>query len=207
MIVLIADKMSEFFIVKNVIKREDKGVYQYGSELLISELMSTVVSLIIAICFGRVLETICYLIVFETIRVYSGGYHASSHRNCIITFNLIYIGILFLVEMIGVAQLSSWMFLGMLVGSVIIFVMAPVQDQNKPLSNEEVSKYRVSTRKRILFYGVLSSLLYFLTPRFTSVIFIHIAIFQISILLIIGYYKNIKLKKRMDRTILEDTMI
>lgn len=196
MIALIADKVAEIFIVKDIIKREDKEVYQYGSELLVAEIISAAITFIIAIFLGKIIETICYVVVFETIRVYSGGYHASSHRNCILSFNVMYIGILFLIDMINKAQLNSWIFIGMIVASIIIFAMSPIQDQNKPLSKEEKITYKLLTRKRIVLYTTISCLLFFFIPEFTGNIFIHISICQVSILLIVGYLKNVMLDKR-----------
>lgn len=78
-----SNRITDFFIERAVIDESDRDIYLYGSELLVSEVLCTIVTLGIGIFIGRFMKTIFYLLIYTMIRVYAGGYHAMSHKMCI----------------------------------------------------------------------------------------------------------------------------
>lgn len=85
-----AEEIATFFVKKGVIEEKERDVYTYGSELLVSETISMLLVLSIGLYVGKILETVIYLFTYIVIRVYAGGYHASSHRKCITIFSICY---------------------------------------------------------------------------------------------------------------------
>lgn len=56
-----AEKMAFFFVKRGVIEEKDRDVYVYGSELLISESICTLLVVCISLCTGKLVETVIYL--------------------------------------------------------------------------------------------------------------------------------------------------
>lgn len=149
MIVGIAEKMVNTFLENQVIDEENTEAYKYGMELLVSQVISIGVVLILGILLGRVWETLLFLIFFIAIRVYAGGYHASCYRNCILGFSISYIGILFLGEWIRKEQLEYFVIVCLVLADIIIYILAPIEDRNKPLDSKEYIEYRKKARKKL----------------------------------------------------------
>lgn len=132
-----AEEMAFFFVKRGVIEKEDKDVYIYGSELLISEIICTLLVIGISLCTGEFIETLIYLFSYMSIRVYAGGYHASSYSNCITIFNLCYVGVMYVMKIIQLLGLLKILELITFGAIMIIWKLAPVEDLRKPLDEEE----------------------------------------------------------------------
>lgn len=145
-----AEEMAFFFVKRGVIEKEDKDVYIYGSELLISEIICTLLVIGISLCTGEFIETLIYLFSYMSIRVYAGGYHASSYSNCITIFNLCYVGVMYVMKIIQLLGLLKILELITFGAIMIIWKLAPVEDLRKPLDEEERYIYRKKARKKVL---------------------------------------------------------
>lgn len=195
-----AEEIATFFVKKGVIEEKERDVYTYGSELLVSETISMLLVLSIGLYVGKILETVIYLFTYIVIRVYAGGYHASSHRKCITIFSICYGGVLCTIEMLYHFKSLDILCIVTFVAIIIIFLLAPVEDIRKPLSREEVYIYRKETRKRVLLLGIFAIILIRIFPQLKDEIsYGLLAICEISLLLLVGYIKNKRLfyQKRM----------
>ena len=86
MIEAMSRKTAELFVKNGLVAEEEKNVYEYGMEFLISTLFSTLMVLVIGLAAGLFTETLFLLVPFYCIRVYAGGYHAENYRNCFLSF-------------------------------------------------------------------------------------------------------------------------
>lgn len=180
-----------FFVKRGAIEKEDKDIYIYGSELLISEIICTLLVVVISLCTGKFIETVIYLWSYIMLRVYAGGYHASSHRNCITIFNLCYIGVLCIVEALRYFDILKLLDIVTFIATIIIFSMAPIEDLRKPLDKEEKYIYRKKSRKRVLLLFLFVIIMNRIFPQFKGkVCYGAIAICEVSLLLLVGYIKN-----------------
>ncbi|MGN0378147.1 MAG: accessory gene regulator B family protein [Butyrivibrio sp.] len=82
MIARLSKRIASFFVRNEIIKCEDKEVYEYGLQLLLSTVFNGIIALILAIISGTVLQCICYLAVFVLLRKSAGGFHAKNHFSC-----------------------------------------------------------------------------------------------------------------------------
>lgn len=69
-----AEYFTEKLVSKKLIQNEDKAVYQYGIEILISTAINLILLLVIGIITRTVLLSIYYLFILATIRTLTGGY-------------------------------------------------------------------------------------------------------------------------------------
>ena len=82
----ISNGVSRRFVEKGILDEENKEICSYGLEIFISTMISVCMVLFISIICSKLLEGIIYLIFYCSLRTYAGGYHAKSHRSCILTF-------------------------------------------------------------------------------------------------------------------------
>lgn len=183
-----------FFVKRGVIEKEDKDVYIYGSELLISEIICTLLVIGISLCTGEFIETLIYLFSYMSIRVYAGGYHASSYSNCITIFNLCYVGVMYVMKIIQLLGLLKILELITFGAIMIIWKLAPVEDLRKPLDEEERYIYRKKARKKVLLLFLFAIIVTRIFPTLKDKVYYGlIAICEIALLLLVGYIKNRRL--------------
>lgn len=138
----IAVRISQFLIDNSIIKAEDAEIYEYGLELLIAEVFETFAVLIISIIIGKVLATLLFLVAFCALRMYAGGYHASSHFKCFLTLLFVYSIFLLMIYLFNNVVVGYLTIVFTSVSEGLVILMAPVDSEYKPLSDEEKQKYR-----------------------------------------------------------------
>lgn len=85
----IADYSTQILIKQGMILEKDRNIYLYGFELFWST-SSCIISIIIAGCImGYIQQAIIFIMCFFPIRIFAGGYHAKSYRNCFLLTNFI----------------------------------------------------------------------------------------------------------------------
>ena len=119
---------------------ETQEIYIYGFELIFSFLICTSIILIIGLIIDQIISTITFLVVFILVRRSTGGFHANTYLKC----QLFTIG--FYLCVIGLSihtTVNSYAFLiSTLLGLCIIISIGPIENPNKPLSDNEKEKHR-----------------------------------------------------------------
>ena len=134
-----------------VITEDTLDIYVYGFELLLSFLFSTSLIILAGCLMKMALQTFTFLLVFILLRSFSGGYHANTYAKCsIITFSVYGLVIVF-ASFVRVGLLSYLAI--MPVGLVILYVKAPIENPNKELTEQEKSRYRLTSILLFLFFG------------------------------------------------------
>ena len=78
MLTRMAQGLSSFFISRNIIKEEDKLVYDYSFEILLSTVINLLAVIVLAYICKVVVPTIFFLLGFIAIRTTAGGFHAET---------------------------------------------------------------------------------------------------------------------------------
>jgi len=141
-------KLSSLFISHEIIPAEDKEVYEYSFEVLLSMLVSFVVLFSIAILTGTVTNTMVYLTGFIPLRLVAGGYHAKTHFRCLVILMCAYATFLLLQHMLLAEFLIYGIVLSTIVSVILVFFFAPADDSNKPMT--EAEKIFSKKKSRIL---------------------------------------------------------
>lgn len=191
MIKLMAEKLSLCFVRQKIIKEEDKNIYYYGCELLIASVLCKLIGFIIGLALGLLAETILFLTVFFLIRLYAGGYHASTHLNCITLFNFVFLTLMLITNFLVQHEYYQFTYIGMVISGGLIFKYAPVEDKNKPLNEVEREKYRKNARSRtliIILGTLLLSILFSQWAHFLS--YSAMAVCEAGVVVKIGKMKN-----------------
>ncbi|QHQ62496.1 hypothetical protein Ana3638_18325 [Anaerocolumna sedimenticola] len=128
-------------IKNNMIKQEDFEIYQFGIENFLMRACHIVSYLILGICFRLLPELVIFLIAFVPLRENSGGYHAKTPLKCYFLSCLAVLTFLCLVRFSPVSIMEYSAILS-LASSLILFLIVPVESENKPLDDTELTYYK-----------------------------------------------------------------
>lgn len=186
----LANSFVDYLDRENYLK-EDREIYLHGTKLIISELLGTIVLLVIGLITGNLIEAIIYEVVISTTRSIMGGYHSNSYVGCVGVYSGFFLmGVIFLnYHHFSLNELL--IIAGM--GSLNIFVLAPVDHVNKVASVKKRQVYKLYSRITLLIYLIIMAALFNWHSRYLD-IFIYIFI-VINILLVKGKIDYEKLKK------------
>lgn len=156
MIVRLADILTKFVGSYINIPSEMADVYRYGFEITISSILNIVLILCCGIITHDVLACVVYLFVFILIRIFTGGYHATSYLRCniimVVSFLLTYTLYRVLIDLnIDIKILEAIL----LANGLPIIVFAPVKNPHKKLTLNSLKRFRVIS---IVIYICLSAL-------------------------------------------------
>ena len=73
----ISQMIIDSLIKKHKILPNEQDLYNYGLQLIISNLAAFVMVIIMGLLFHQLLWTLCFLVLFYWVRYYGGGYHLS----------------------------------------------------------------------------------------------------------------------------------
>ena len=151
MIHALAERMASAFVSGGAADPEDKDIYTYGCETILSACFTFVSCMLVSLLFGRLLEGLLVFAVFVTIRHFTGGHHAEQHWGCILASSCICAGVLFIVSVLPPGLYQPMVAASALVALISIFILAPVEHKNKPLSAR--NRLLLKKKSRIVVLG------------------------------------------------------
>lgn len=138
----ISQSIAYFLLRKSFISEEKINVYIYGFEIIISDALLILGLLIIMMIFNLTLEMCAFLIVFITLRHQAGGYHASNHLKCNIIFVTAFGIVILLLKILSLNAMNCCCLITSFAGLILIYILAPIESPNKPVSKERMCRYR-----------------------------------------------------------------
>ena len=142
MISKLAKSIAHFFVVQNITEDSKEVIYAYGMELLISDVLNTIIALLIALFSHTLPAVVVFIAVFMGLRQFVGGFHANSHLSCMFTLVMV-----MMVFSYGICNVSGhitpiFSISFIMIALPIILCIAPVPHPNKPMSEEKSVKLR-----------------------------------------------------------------
>lgn len=133
-----ADEVTNFLVRKTIIVCEEKDIYKYGFELIISTLVNLFWILVIGVIYNEVLMVLISFFIFASVRTQCGGYHASTYFKCnvylIIVFNLILLSTHYFEAFYMSRPFCVLMYIYV---PVFLWVFSPVESLQNPIDSEE----------------------------------------------------------------------
>ncbi|WP_314062562.1 accessory gene regulator B family protein [uncultured Vagococcus sp.] len=201
MISKLSNKIVTNWTKGSVIKKEHVSAYHYGCELFISDMISNIIVLSAAAMMGKVIEMLLFLVVFTYIRVACGGYHATSYKNCILIFTSSTIAFFLGINWLMAEDLHQLLIVFAGISVLIIFILAPVDHVNKPLTEEEKVAFRQKTIKRLFLIVLALGVSYLIFPILLDIlVYGCLAIIVIALFLVIGLIErnsSLRLSKQL----------
>lgn len=146
-------KVAGMLLRDEVISPEEFEIVKYGLENLGSSLLGMSITLIIGLCFDFLWGSFWLWMLIFPLRKNAGGFHAKTKCRC-----LFFSSTMLLLSIICFVQIS-WSMTGYILITAlfftVIFLMAPVENGNKHLDQDEHRIYRKRARLILLSEGVL----------------------------------------------------
>ena len=146
MISSLSSIITEALYKSQVIAEEDKELYTYGFFVLLSKTLFFLVSALFGWMFGVLWESMVCYIMFSTLRSYGGGFHASKESVCTLctTVSLFLASAsIWYMERIGNTVIPFGI---LVVCGAVVYLLAPLDSEDKPLTRAEMVLYRQKTR-------------------------------------------------------------
>jgi len=183
-------KIGNNLVQSDIVKEEDAEIYIYGINQILVSVLNVSSALIIGLIFGVFPEITVFMAAYIPLRSFAGGYHAKTPLSCYV-FSVI----MLIVVSIGLKYLhiADWVYYAVLVAAtLVVLVLSPVEDSNKPLDEIE---HKVYKRRTILIATVELTLAMLLKLLMLDDLFIATAysFVVLSLMLIAG-----KVKKRFE---------
>lgn len=185
----LAKYIAQFFYSKNIIAEKDIDSYAYGFELILISAINWGVVFVLMLITQTFIETMLYVAVFITLRHHAGGYHADTHLKCFILSLGAYSCLLLLLNVTSPAASAAITLLCLLFSLPTIFVLAPIEHVNHPVSESALKKHRTIS---LLISGVVTvtATLCILCKFFSLSLVLSLTMLQVSISLLAGSYTN-----------------
>mgnify|MGYP003287297157 CR=1 FL=1 len=185
-------KIVEQLTISGIIQSEKKELYRYGINQLLNNMFSLLTFFIIGILLKGVIYALIFLMAYFPLRVYAGGFHASTAFRCWILSSGLLVLVLLTVNYAPIPPILYDLFACLSIA--VIIIMMPIEDANKPLDEKEIQVYK----KRGVIVLILEILIFILFRYFQLdrvAESLAMAWISLSILLLLGNIKNKKNKE------------
>lgn len=144
MIETLAKKITNKLIENRIINSEDIEIYNYCFETTIVSLISHCSLFILSVLLNEFICSMIFLISFSVFRRICGGYHADSYTKCSIMSLLSYLAMILIIKKINIIFCLSFYIL--IIGLIIIFLLSPIQDKNKPFTEKQYKRFKIISK-------------------------------------------------------------
>ena len=189
MISRLSEKAVDYFIHKEAILLEDRGLYIYGFFLLFSQVIFFILTALYGLLFSIPLESILFYIMFTVIRSYAGGFHASKESMCTVSSSIaLFLSVYTIKLLVKVSPLVAPL-LSSVISLILIEIIAPLDSEAKQLTEQERKEYK----KKSLITGIGIACIGIIMIRIRISIFYACAVSLVleSFLLVLGKHCSI----------------
>jgi accessory gene regulator B len=181
-----------------LIAADDEEVYTYSFEILLSTFANFLALTFLSVITRTVPESALYLLGFAPLRQIAGGYHAKNHFRCFLILMCSYAVFLLLLLYLPVDVQFPVIVTSVLLSVVYVFLFAPAEDANKPLSYEEKVRFKKKSRCFIAGYAATIGLLTGFVPDKKFVFSLAMGVFTAAISLMANFirYENGKQREQ-----------
>lgn len=188
MISFLSNQLTKLLCEKEIIEPDKKVIYRYGYDIFISSIISLLIVVSVGIITGYILESAVFYVVFVLTRQYCGGYHADTYLKCNVIFTIIYSAVLLVSNILLGFYNIFYLGIFFTVYLAAIWEFAPIDNENKRLSEDEKTKScRISIVLSFIWI-ILSLALYFIYTKL-SVVFT-LTLFAVTMLIVIEKLKR-----------------
>lgn len=139
----LSHKIGNDLVKSKVVEAEDAEIYIYGINQILTSVLNVSSALIIGLIFDVFTEVAVFMAAYIPLRSFAGGYHAKTPLRC-----YIYSVIMLIIVSIGMKYLyiANWVYYIILAATtIVVLVLSPVEDRNKPLDEIEQKVYKKRT--------------------------------------------------------------
>ena len=186
--------IADFLLSQKVIKKQEKEIYVYGTQLVICSLINLLICITISLLLGELINGLIFFAIFSSLRRFTGGFHCKTFIMCNVVFS----------SVVALALLSNT-FLGKVFENYVIVMVtaifnlicillfSPVYNENKKLTYIQKRRFLISS---IIVYAI--HIAFYLTLLIVFDVKLNIIVIGdliVSLMIIWGVINNIVMKK------------
>lgn len=174
-------------IQRKVIDRSNTDEYAFGLNAFFTVIFNIISAMIIGVIMNMLFEIVLFIITYKLLRKYVGGGHSKTSIRCYISSCITYI-----IALIGIkyypisANITT---LIVIICACIMFIIAPVEAEKKPLDDVERVVFKRRSRITVVICTIIFLLLHYISyipyGYYCSVV-IAVSIIVVTIFLIEG---------------------
>lgn len=181
----IADKLEHC----GIISKSNRTLYEYGLRQMFATILNILTMLLIGFIMGLAVPAMIYIIAYIPLRVYAGGYHASTPQRCW-AFSAIMLWIALCIVKYT-PQMYFWVITTLsLIACIVVFLLSPVEDRNKRLDEKEHHVYHIRAIV-VMTIEAVAAILLFVFHFKQFVLVLEIAWCSLAVMLLLGKGKNV----------------
>lgn len=182
----IACTLTRKLVEKKIVDAEDYDIYCYGINQLVWYLINTITVIVIGALSKNLIFLFTFFIVYIPLRSFAGGIHARTPMTCYICS----VVALVVVGVIGSYEVNGYMaIVFILLCNIAICLIAPVEDENKPLDRIERKVYKKRTTIIIGVYSTIAVCSELLNLHFLLKVMLYVFVCML-VMLLLGSIKN-----------------
>lgn len=185
MIARISKMIANYLFKSEIISEHETEIYIYGFETILSGIIDLFITLFLGLLSKSLINSIVFFLMFVSMRIYTGGYHANTYLKC----KTLFIIINFIIIGCSKIQMPLHMILMILMLFLIsVIFLAPVENKKKEITVSEKKKYRKISIVCSIFWSMTAIVTYFFNKNLSSTI--SITAFIITILIVVGEFRK-----------------
>lgn len=187
-----AQRLTSTLFYHTQIDNSRRTTFIYGFELLLSTSLSIFSIIIISAFLSCLSHAIIFLVVFISLRLFNGGFHAKTYRRCFLLTNAVYLTVLaasvYAYKSVPASTYCPIYILGTLLSTGAIVYLSPIKHFNHPLSENRYRKNQKIGRRLVLIYSVVNCFLLFLSIKAVYSVLISFTLMAVAIMMIIPQF-------------------
>jgi accessory gene regulator B len=140
MFVRISRNISGSMVKNGIVSPSNQELCRYGIQQIFMTLLNVSVTLAIALLMNMLAESVLFMAAYISLRRYAGGYHSRTPLRCCVFSGVMMAVVLSAIRFIEFSAVVCLVVAA--ISAVVIVLLSPVADANKPLDEVERKVYR-----------------------------------------------------------------
>ena len=149
--------VSSRLVRQKALSADDIDIFAYGLDLLLFTGLTNAALILFGVMVGRLPQTLLHILTFSLLQGLGGGYHATTHLRCFLVTAACWAAAMLFALYLPVA---AHIFL-FIIGVFTVFLFAPIENRNAPMSDKKKCKMRRYTRFACLSLSAVSIIGFF----------------------------------------------
>lgn len=190
----LSECIADFLLSQKVIKKQEKEIYVYGTQLVISSIINLLICITISLLLGELINGLIFFAIFSSLRRFTGGFHCKTFIMCNVVFSSIVALALLSNTFLGkVFENYVIVMVTAIFNLICILLFSPVYNENKKLTYIQKRRFLISS---IIVYAI--HIAFYLTLLIVFDVKLNIIVIGdliVSLMIIWGVINNIVMKK------------
>ena len=121
------------------ISHEDRELYEFGLRQGFTSMLNILTAAAVGAVFGCTLKALLFMGLYIPLRSFAGGHHARTPMICYIQSVVMLVAVCLYIKFV---PCGWWEYIVIAAAAAVIYLLAPVETENKPLDENERRVYR-----------------------------------------------------------------